>query len=89
MIFEWDSNKRAANLDKHGLDLTDGAAMFDGRRVFTYPSPRSDEQRHVTVGRLADVFVAVVWTQREAAVRLISFRRARGGERQVYHSLFD
>ena len=43
---------------------------------------------HVTVGRLADVFVAVVWTQREAAVRLISFRRARGGERQVYHSLF-
>jgi len=36
--FEWDENKREANLLKHGLDFMDGAALFDGRPVLTYPS---------------------------------------------------
>ena len=45
MEFEWDENKRRANLRKHGLDLIDGRALFDGRPIYTYPSPRFEEQR--------------------------------------------
>jgi uncharacterized DUF497 family protein len=51
MMFEWDPNKRDANIAKHGLDLANGAAIFDGRAAFTYPSPRGEEQRFVKVGR--------------------------------------
>jgi uncharacterized DUF497 family protein len=40
VFFEWDENKREANLRKHGLDLMTGAELFDGRSVFTYPSSR-------------------------------------------------
>ena len=60
MLFEWDENKRAANRARHRLDLTDGRHLFDGRPVITYPSPRGDELRHVTVGLIGARFYAVV-----------------------------
>jgi uncharacterized protein len=50
MEFEWDEKKRELNLAKHGLDLIGATALFDGRPVFSYPSPRDDELRFVTVG---------------------------------------
>jgi uncharacterized DUF497 family protein len=65
-----------------------GAELFDGRPVITYPSPRADEARFVTVGLLVDQFVAVVWTEREGAVRLISLRRARNAEQRAYREIF-
>jgi uncharacterized DUF497 family protein len=88
MEFEWDENKRAANLAKHGLDLLRGAVLFDGRLRYTYPSLRFREQRHVTVALLGAEFVALVWTERGTATRLISLRRARNGEKRAYRALF-
>lgn len=88
MIFEWDEAKRAANIAKHGLDLMTGSGLFDGRPVYSYPSPRDDENRYVTVGLLAEQFVAVVWTERGEAIRLISLRRARDAEKRIYRERF-
>lgn len=88
MKFEWDEIKREANVRKHGLDLMTAAALFDDRPVFSYESPRADEPRFVTVGRVSEVLVAVVWTERSAAIRLISLRRARDGEKRKYRELF-
>jgi uncharacterized DUF497 family protein len=34
MRFEWDGNKREANLAKHGLDLIRATMLFDGRPVY-------------------------------------------------------
>jgi len=50
MQFSWDEDKRIANLKKHGIDFIDAEALFDGRSVYTYPSPREDETRFVSVG---------------------------------------
>jgi len=86
MAFEWDEHKRTANLAKHGLDLMAGAALFDGRPVHSYSSPRDGEERYVTVGFLADEMVAVVWTKRDSTIRLISLRRARDGEKRIYRT---
>jgi uncharacterized protein len=88
MRFEWDENKRAANLSKHGLDLMTGAELFDGRPVLTYPSARASELRFVTVGLLSEELVAVVWTERTAGIRLISLRRARDAEKRAYRERF-
>ena len=88
MEFEWDENKRRANLRKHGLDLLRGAELFDGRPAYVYPSPRSEEQRFVTIAVLDRAFVALVWTERGRATRLISLRRARNGEERTYRALF-
>ena len=88
MDFEWDESKRTANLAKHGLDFLDGAALFDGRPVYTFPTIRSGERRFVTIGPLEDRLVAVVWTDRATAIRLISLRRARDGEKSRYRALY-
>jgi uncharacterized protein len=88
MNYEWDENKRAANIAKHGLDFWDGVAMFDGRPVYSHRSVRGEEGRIVTVGLLVGRFVAVVWTERGSAIRLISMRRARDEEKRAYRALF-
>jgi uncharacterized DUF497 family protein len=88
MDYEWDENKREGNIAKHGLDFRDGIAMFDGRSVYNYRSVRGEEGRIVTVGLLVGRFVAVVWTERGSAIRLISMRRARDEEKRVYRALF-
>ncbi len=86
MIFEWDANKRMSNLAKHGLDLLLGTVLFDGRPIYTYPSPRGDEPRPVTVGLISNDLVALVWTARTDATRLISLRRARDAEKREYRA---
>ena len=88
MEFEWDESKRAANLAKHHLDLLTGAALFDGRPVLSFPSPRVGEERFVTIGDLEGELVAVVWMRRAEAIRLISLRRARDAEKRAYRACF-
>jgi uncharacterized protein len=93
MDFEWDENKRAANLREHSLDLMDATRLFDGRPVYTYPSPRRGEERFVTVGFITvgpSTYkgFAVVWTERAQAIRIISFRRARDAEERKYRAIF-
>jgi uncharacterized protein len=88
MEFEWDERKRAANLAKHGLDLLRGSVLFDGRPHYTYPSLRAGEQRFVSVALVSDEFLALVWTERSAVIRLISPRRARNGEKRAYRAVF-
>lgn len=88
MIFEWDATKRASNLTKHGLDLVRGAELFDGRPTYVYPSPRGGEARSVTVGLIMDHLVALVWTGRGDAIRMISLRRARDAEKTEYRSRY-
>ena len=77
MDFEWDEKKRAVNLRVHGLDLMDATRLFDGRPVYSYPSPRHGEERFVTVGLLVGKFFAVVWTERAESVRIISCGQGR------------
>ena len=87
-MFLWDENKRAANLKKHGFDFIDASGLFDGRPIYTYPSPRHDEMRFVSVGVIQDITVAAVWIERDGAIRLISLRRARDGEKRTYRELY-
>jgi uncharacterized protein len=86
MRFEWDERKRQANLAKHGLDLRRAVRVFD-RPSFTYPSPKLDEARWVTVGEARGRLVAVVWTWRSGAIRVTSMRRARREESRRHREL--
>jgi uncharacterized protein len=84
VAYVWDHAKRDSNLVKHGLDFMDGIMLFDGRPIFTYASPRNDEDRFVTVGLVNGLMVALIWLRRDAEIRVISLRRARNGEKADY-----
>ena len=86
MQFEWDETKRLHNLVRHKLDLIDAAVLLDGRLTVTFPSPRDGELRFVTTGLIDGKFHTLVWTARDEATRLISFRRARDAEERNYRA---
>ncbi len=85
--FEWDEGKRKANREKHGIDFEDVRPAFDGRPRVDGPgvqNARRSEERHVTIAEIEGVVIAIVWTWRGRAIRLISARVARRGERELF-----
>jgi uncharacterized protein len=88
MEFEWSEAKRLAVLTARRLDFIDGCRLFDGRPICTASSPRSGEQRWVSIGELNDEMIAVVWTRRGKALRIITMRKARNEEKRRYRALY-
>jgi uncharacterized DUF497 family protein len=81
----WSERKRALNLKQHALDFVDAPRVFEGL-TFTFEDDRFGygEQRYVTLGLLAGVPVAVVHTESEDEIRVISFRKATRREAELY-----
>jgi uncharacterized protein len=85
MQFEWDESKRISNLRKHGIDFADIPAVLGGS-ILTIPDDRFDygEERFVTFGLLQGRVVAVVHTESEDYIRIISARKATKNEQRIY-----
>ncbi|MGC8524193.1 MAG: BrnT family toxin [Acidibrevibacterium sp.] len=82
--FEWDENKRNANIGKHGLDFLDVVRVLDNPYLEYPPKEINGEQRWIAIGALDDIVVAIVYTMRERVLRVISMRKARKNERKHY-----
>ena len=85
MRIEFDSVKRAETLRKRGLDMERADEIFDAE-VLTVEDLRVDygESRFFTIGYLDDRRVALIWTPRGSARRIISLRKANERE-QAQH----
>lgn len=85
MEFEWNEAKRLANIRKHGIDFLDVPAVFD-RDTVTVEDDRYSyiEQRFVAFGLLQGRVVAVVHTERNDSIRIISARKATKYEQRTY-----
>jgi uncharacterized DUF497 family protein len=82
--FEWDPEKNASNLQKHGLSFEEAASIFGGP-VLTGPDEYAGEYREKSFGLLgAAVVVCVVHTDRNGKIRIISARKARPNERKHF-----
>lgn len=81
--FEWDENKRRANLEKHGIAFEQAVGIFDGP-VLTLASPRAGETRWLAIGEVSGCVIVVVYTRRGRRFRIISARRAHRNERDEY-----
>jgi uncharacterized DUF497 family protein len=88
--FEWDEAKRLANLDKHGIDFVDVPDLFEGDIVTVEDDRYSyGEQRFITFGLLQGRIVAVVHTDRDDSIRIISARKATKYEQRTYLTEFS
>ena len=87
MKFEWDDAKRKSNIKKHGIDFIDAPIIFAGYTL-TILDDRYDygEERFVTFGILDGRVVAVVHTETEDLIRIISIRKATKNEEKEYFS---
>ncbi|MDZ4350648.1 MAG: BrnT family toxin [Xanthomonadaceae bacterium] len=87
MGFEWDENKRAANLERHGVDFADAVgALLDPFSITREDPDAEAEARFLTLGcGFAGTVLLVVWTERDQdAIRIISARAASPGEARCY-----
>ena len=85
--FEWDPRKEGANRPQHGVDFADATSVFEDEQALTVRDEISavDEPRFLTLARdLLGRLLVVTWTWRGERIRLISARRATGGERRQY-----
>jgi uncharacterized DUF497 family protein len=90
MKLEYDEEKRALTLEHRGLDFAHAVNVFDSP-TFTLVDDRKDygEIRYLTLGTLDAKVVAVVWTQRGEAHRIISMRECHAKERKRYEEYVD
>lgn len=89
MKFEWDSDKAAANVRKHGVDFVEASTLFGDPLELTIPDPDHSlgEARFLSVGLSADARLLVVaYTEREGTIRIIQARLAEPRERRAYES---
>jgi uncharacterized DUF497 family protein len=85
--FEWDINKAASNVRRHGVPFEDAASVFGDPLARTIPDPEhsTDEARFVTMGMTAGGrLVVVVHANRADRTRVISARPATRREKNEY-----
>nr|VFJ59566.1 MAG: hypothetical protein BECKFW1821A_GA0114235_10926 [Candidatus Kentron sp. FW]VFJ68850.1 MAG: hypothetical protein BECKFW1821B_GA0114236_11546 [Candidatus Kentron sp. FW] len=85
MSIEFDSAKRDRTLKERGLDFARCAEMFAGHH-FTAEDTHNiyGEKRYITVGKLDNRMLIVVWTPRGYSRRIISMRKANEREQACY-----
>ena len=89
MEFEWDADKAASNLSKHGVSFGEAMTVLGDALEVMIPDPvHSDEElRFVSIG-LSDAgrLLVVAYTERDPRIRIISAREAAPKERRQYES---
>jgi len=85
--FEWDPQKAAKNLAKHGVSFQEAESVFGDAlgRIVTDPRHSVNEERYVLLGvSRRQRLLAVMFTDRGEVIRLISARHATPRERRDY-----
>ncbi|MEH0667329.1 BrnT family toxin [Vibrio scophthalmi] len=84
--FEFDENKSRSNLEKHGIDFYTAQGLWNDSDLIEIPANTSDEPRYLVIGMLNGKHWSGVITYRGLMIRIISVRRARKAEVDLYES---
>lgn len=84
MDFEFDATKSRANQLKHGIDFNKAQELWNDYNYIELPARTQGEPRWLVIGRISGVHYSAVITYRGDRIRLISVRRARREEVEVY-----
>lgn len=84
--FEFDDDKSQANLEKHGIDFLDAQALWEDPDLLEIQARSEDEPRFLVIGLIERNHWSAVVTYRNGTIRLISVRRSRKREVELYES---
>ena len=86
MEFEFNEDKSISNKAKHGIDFKEAQKLWDDPDLIEIPVRTSDEPRFLVIGRISGKCWSSVITYRGDKIRIISVRRARKEEVNIYES---
>jgi len=88
LTFEWNEDKAAFNVKKHGVSFPEATTIFGDPDALTIQDPKhsKDEERKITIGESYKRKILVaVHTERGNNIRIISTRPASKKERRQYY----
>jgi len=87
--FEWDDQKAASNLLKHGVSFDEAVSVFGDAKALTFSDTDhtevEDRSRTYGVSNQARLLV-VIHTERRTGIRIISARKATRYEKSIYEN---
>jgi uncharacterized protein len=86
MSFEYDPKKSASNREKHGIDFDVAQNLWYDPDLLEIPAKTLDEPRYIVIGKIEGKYWSAVITYREETIHLISVRRSRQEEIEIYES---
>ena len=86
MEFEFDRRKSQTNKEKHGIDFVEAQALWNDPDRIEIPAVTIDEPRFILIGKISDTHWSTIITYRGEKIRIISVRRSRREEIDIYES---
>ena len=84
--FGFDEAKSQSNLTKHGIDFVEAQLLWLDSDLLEIPAKTVDEPRYLMIGRIGNEHWSAVVTYRSENIRIISVRRSRIEEIDLYES---
>ena len=84
--FEYDDQKSNSNLKKHGIDFATAKQLWDDPDIVEVQTKSENEPRFLIVAKIAKNHWSAVITYRGNVIRIISVRRSRKLEVELYES---
>ena len=84
MEFEFDEKKSNANKNKHGIDFIEARELWNDPDRIEIPTKYLDEPRFVLIAVIDNKLWSAIFTYRNKKIRLISVRRSRKNEKEIY-----
>ncbi|MCB1672546.1 MAG: BrnT family toxin [Gammaproteobacteria bacterium] len=82
--FEYDEDKSKANLNKHGIDFVAAQKLWEDPDLLEVRAKSAVEERFLLIGQIRDKYWSAVVTYRSEFIRIISVRRSRKKEVELY-----
>ena len=86
MEFEFDARMSLSNKKKHGIDFVEAQALWSDSDRIEVPARTIDEPRYLVVGKIDNEYWSAIITYRNEITRIISVRRSRREEVEIYES---
>ena len=86
MTFEYDPGKSHTNKQKHGIDFDEAQSLWLDYSRIEIPAKTTGEVRKMIIAQLNDEIWSAIFTMREGTIRIISVRRSRNNEKEIYFS---
>ena len=74
-------------MQKHGIDFETAKMLWKDPNRVEIRSIWVDEPRNILIARLENKLWSAVYTLRENRIRLISVRKSRDNEKEIYDSI--
>jgi uncharacterized DUF497 family protein len=85
-MFEFDPNKSEANELKHGIDFYMARRLWNDPKRIEIPARWVDEHRFLIIACMDKDIWSAIYTVRNKRIRIISVRKARDNEKEIYYS---